>query len=215
MLEEPVQTFKDIKRAFGVTVNDVVLATVAAGLHRFLRSRGEATRGRVLRAMVPVSVRTGQESSAFGNRVSSVFVDLPIGRMGARRRLAEIAARTRHLKDSNQAVGAEFLINIGAWAPPTIHAMAARLASRSRVINLVVSNVPGPQSAMYLAGARLLAQYPVMPLARNMGLSIATTSLAGTMAFGITADWDTVPDVDALASSMVQSLGELRKAAGV
>jgi hypothetical protein len=127
--------------------------------------------------------------------------------------LVEIAANTRYLKSSPEAVGAEFLINIGSWAPPTIHAMAARTASRSRFINLVVSNVPGPQIPMYIAGARLVAQYPIMPLAENMGLSIAVTSLAGTMAFGITADWDTLPDIEVLAEGIDLTISELRKAA--
>jgi len=149
-----------------------------------------------------------------GNRVSSIFVDLPVGPMGAKRRLAMIRERTKYLKESNYAVGAEFLMNIGSWAPPTIHAMAARLAARSRVINLVVSNVPGPQMPMYIAGAKLLAQYPIMPIAETMGLSIAVTSLAGTMAFGLTADWDILPDIDLLAEYMEEALGELRKAAG-
>jgi diacylglycerol O-acyltransferase len=214
MAEAPVQTFRDIKRAFNGTVNDVVLATVAGALYRLLRSRKEPTRHRVLRAMVPVSVRTKDERSAMGNRVSSIFVDLPVGPMGAKRRLAAIAEATRHLKDSNYAVGAEFLMNIGTWAPPTIHAMAARLAARTRVINLVVSNVPGPQIPMYIAGAKLLAQYPVMPIAENMGLSVAVTSLAGTMAFGLTADWDTLPDIEFLAQAIDESLMEFRKAAG-
>jgi len=111
-------------------------------------------------------------------------------------------------------VGAEFLMNIGTWAPPTIHAMAARAAARTRVINLVVSNVPGPQVPLYMAGAKLLAQYPVMPIGETMGLSIAVTSLAGTMAFGITADWDTLPDAPVLADAIDDSLAELRKAAG-
>jgi len=92
--------------------------------------------------------------------------------------------------------------------------MAARAASRARLINVVVSNVPGPQIPMFIAGARLLAQYPIMPIAENMGLSIAVTSLAGTMAFGITADWDTLPDIEILAQAMGESLDELRKTAG-
>jgi hypothetical protein len=163
--------------------------------------------------MVPLSSRTEDERSAMGNRVSSIFVDLPVGPMSAKRRLTLVTERTKHLKESGQAVGAEFLMNIGTWAPPTIHAMAARLASRSRFINLVVSNVPGPQVPMYIAGAKLLAQYPIMPIAENMGLSIAVTSLAGTMAIGITADWDTLPDVEVLARGMDEALAELRKVA--
>ncbi len=212
MTEAPVQTFKDIKNALGGTVNDVVLATVAGGLHHLFRSRREPTRDRTLRAMVPVSVRAEDESG--GNHVSSIFVDLPIGPVGAKKRLALIGDKTMHLKESHHAVGAEFLMNIGIWAPPTIHAMAARLAARSRVINLVVSNVPGPQVPMYIGGAKLLAQYPFMPIAESVGLSIAVTSLAGTMAFGVTADWDTLPDIDVLVEGIDEALGELRKAAG-
>lgn len=212
MTEAPVQTFKDIKNALGGTVNDVVLATVAGALHRLFRSRREPTRDRTLRAMVPVSVRSEDESG--GNRVSSIFVDLPIGPIGAKKRLAIIRDATKHLKESHYAVGAEFLMNVGMWAPPTIHAAAARLAARSRVINLVVSNVPGPQIPMYIGGAKLLAQYPFMPIAESMGLSIAVTSLAGTMAFGVTADWDTLPDIDVLVEGIDEALGELRKAAG-
>lgn len=214
MMEAPVSAFKEVKDALGGTVNDVVLATVAGALHRLLRYRGDPTRGRALRAMVPVSVRTEDEKGALGNRVSSIFVDLPIGPMSARKRLATIRETTHNLKESKQAVGAEFLMNIGMWAPPTIHGMAARLAARSRVINLVVSNVPGPQVPLYIAGARLLAQYPVMPIAENMGLSIACTSLAGVMAFGITADWDTLPDIEFLAAAMDEALAELLKTAG-
>jgi hypothetical protein len=164
--------------------------------------------------MVPVSVRVEEEKSAMGNRVSSWLVDLPVGPMGAKKRLALIRERTGQLKESKQAVGAEFLMNIGMWAPPTIHGMAARLAARGRFINLVVSNVPGPQIPLYIAGARLVASYPIMPIAENMGLSIACTSLSGTMAFGLTADWDTVPDIEYLAAAMDESLAELLKAAG-
>jgi diacylglycerol O-acyltransferase len=214
MVEAPVSTFKDVKRELGGTVNDVILATVAGAVHRLFQVRHERTRGRTLRAMVPVSVRTKSEQMALGNRVSSIFVDLPIGPMGPKKRLRLITAATKDLKESNQAVGAEFLMNIGTWAPPTLHALAARLAVRSRLINLVVSNVPGPQIPLYVAGARVLASYPTMPLAETMGLSIAVTSLAGTMAFGITADWDSLPDIDVLASALEESLQELQKAAG-
>ena len=113
------------------------------------------------------------------------------------------------------AVGAESIMNLGTWAPPTLHALAARLVSRGHWFNLVISNVPGPQVPMYIAGARLLANYPVMPLADNVGLSVAVTSLAGTMGFGFTGDWDAVPDIDDLALHVENAITELAKAAGV
>jgi WS/DGAT/MGAT family acyltransferase len=215
MAEAPVIRFKDVKNAVGGTVNDVVLAVVAGALQKVLKARRERTRGRSLRAVVPVSVRSDDERLALGNRVTLVFVDLPVGPMDPVRRLRHISEATRDLKESMMAMGADAIMNFGTFAPPTLHAMAARLVSRGRWFNLVVSNVPGPQVPMYIAGARLLATYPVLPLAENVGLSIAVTSLAGTMAFGFTGDWDGVPDVDFMAASLEEALDELSKSAGV
>lgn len=111
------------------------------------------------------------------------------------------------------ALSADSIIGLGAYAPPALHAMAARLISRGRWFNLVVSNIPAPQVPIYLAGARLEASYPAMPLAENCGLSVACTSLGGTMAFGLTADWDAVPDVEVLASGIEHGVRELEVAA--
>jgi WS/DGAT/MGAT family acyltransferase len=215
MTEAPVYRFKEIKDALGGTVNDVVLTVVAGGLHKVLQTRGEPTRRRELRAMVPVSVRSDAEKMALGNRVSMIFVDLPVGPMSPHKRLAMIGEKTKGLKESMMALGAESIMNIGTWAPPTLHALAARLMSRGRWFNLVISNVPGPQVPMYIAGARMLVSYPVMPLAENVGLSVAVTSLAGTMGFGFTGDWDATPDLHDLALYVEESLDELSKAAGV
>jgi diacylglycerol O-acyltransferase / wax synthase len=215
MADSPVERFKEIKNAAGGTVNDVVLATVAGALSKLLKSRREPTRGRTLRAMVPVSVRSEDEKMALGNRVSMIFVDLPVGPIDPVNRLHKITETTKDLKDSMMAVGADAIMNLGQYAPPTLHALAARLVSRGRWFNLVVSNVPGPQIPMYIAGARLLANYPVMPTAENVGLSIAVTSLAGTMGFGFTGDWDLMPDIDFLAASFEEAVDELAKAAGV
>jgi hypothetical protein len=113
------------------------------------------------------------------------------------------------------ALGADAIMNLGTFAPPTLHALAARLVSRGRWFNLVVSNVPGPQVPMYIAGAKLLATCPVLPLAENVGLSLAVTSLAGTMAFGLTGDWDALPDIDFMAAALEEALDEISKAAGV
>ena len=214
MTEAPVSDFKVIKNALGGTVNDVVLATVAGALHRFLKRRGEATQGLSLRAMVPVSTRDESQKMALGNRVTSIFVDLPVGPMDAASRLRAITANTKDLKESHQAVAAGALMNLGTWAPPTLHGMAARLVSRQRLLNLVISNVPGPQIPIYLAGAKLLATYPVMPLGETLALAIACTSLGGTMAFGITSDWDSMPDIEAFAMDMHNAILDLKKAAG-
>src|SRR5256714_1709711 len=143
--------------------------------------------------MVPVSVRSDAEKMALGNRVSMIFADLPVGPVPPEERLALVREETKGLKDSMMALSAEAIMSLGTWAPPTLHALAARLMSRGRWFNLVISNVPGPQVPMYIAGARMLVSYPVMPLGENVGPSVAVTSLAGTMGFGLTGDWGADP----------------------
>lgn len=213
MAEASFTRIREIKRSLGGTVNDVVLTAVAGGLHDLLEHRGEETRGRTLRVMVPVSVRSKAEQGEVGNRVAPAFVDVPVGQLRARTRLQRVRRATGQLKESSMAVGADSIIGLGAYAPPALHAMAARLASRGRWFNLVVSNVPAPQVPLYLAGAPLVANYPAMPLGERSGLSVACTSLAGTMAFGLTADWDSLPDVDVLARGIETAIDELEKAA--
>jgi len=214
MTEAPVQRFKEIKDALGGTVNDVILTVVGSAMHDLLRDRGEPTRDRTVRVMVPVSVR-GSGDGPLGNRVAPAFIDLPVGRMGPKRRLAEVREGTAYLKESMMAMGADAIIGLGAYAPGGLLAAAARLASRGPWFNLVVSNVPGPQQPMYLAGARLVASYPSMPLGENSALSVACTSLGGTMAFGLTGDWDGMHDIDRLSSALDDALAELSKAAGL
>lgn len=211
--ESSFERFREVKNALGGTINDVVLTSVAGGLHELLRARGEATKGRDLRVLVPVSVRSQAERGDIGNRVAPAFVDIPVGSMLPTNRLRRVRKATRQLKDSAMAVSADSIIGLGAYSPPALHAMAARLVSRGRWFNLVVSNVPAPQVPMYLAGAPLVGNYPALPLGERCGLSIACTSLAGTMAFGVTGDWDAIPDIDVLARGIETSIDELEKAA--
>ncbi len=212
--ERPFGVFRAIKHELGGTVNDVVLTAVAGGVHALLEERGEPSKGRTLRAMVPVSVRSPGDSGDIGNRVAPVFVDVPVGRMAARTRLRRVRAATARIKDSGMAVGADTIIGLGAYAPPALHATAARLVAQARWYNLVVSNIPAPQVPLYLAGAPLEASYPAMNLKEDCGLSVACTSAAGTMAFGLTADWDRVPDIDVLARGIESAVDDLASAAG-
>jgi diacylglycerol O-acyltransferase / wax synthase len=207
--ERPFQVFRSIKEELGGTVNDVVLTVVAGGVHALLESRGEPTRGRTLRAMVPVSVRSPGDTGDIGNRIAPVFVDLPVGRMAVRSRLQRVRAGAARIKDSGMAVGADAIIGLGAYAPPALHATAARLIAQARWCNLVVSNIPAPQVPLYLAGAPMEASYPGMNLKEDCGLSIACTSAAGTMAFGLTADWDRVPDIEVLARGIESTTEDL------
>jgi WS/DGAT/MGAT family acyltransferase len=213
--ERPFEVFRAIKQALGGTVNDVVLTAVAGGVHALLEGRGEPTKGRTLRAMVPVSVRSPGDGGDVGNRVAPVFVDVPVGRMAERTRLRRVRAATSRIKESGMAVGADTIIGLGAYAPPALHATAARLIAHARWCNLVVSNIPAPQVPLYLAGAPLEANYPAMNLKEDCGLSVACTSAAGTMAFGLTADWDRVSDLGVLARGIESAIDDLSKAAGV
>jgi diacylglycerol O-acyltransferase / wax synthase len=212
--ERPFEVFRAIKDELGGTVNDVVLTAVAGGVHALLEDRGEPTKGRTLRAMVPVSVRSPGDSGDIGNRVAPVFVDVPVGKMSARTRLRRVRDATGRIKDSGMAMGADTIIGLGAYAPPALHATAARLIAQARWCNLVVSNIPAPQVPLYLAGAPLEASYPAMNLKEDCGLSVACTSAAGTMAFGLTADWDRVPDIDVLARGIESAIDDLARAAG-
>jgi WS/DGAT/MGAT family acyltransferase len=209
----PFDRLRMIKRVLGGTVNDVVLTAVAIGLHELLASRGESTKGRSLRVLVPVSVRSKAEAGDVGNRVAPAFVEIPIGGMSPRSRLAKVRRATEDLKSSSMAVSADAIIGLGAFAPPALHAMAARVVSRGRWFNLVVSNIPAPQMPLYLGGARLVANHPAMPLGEHGGLSIGCTSLGGTMAFGLTADWDTLKDIEVLARGIERGIDDLAAAA--
>ena len=207
--------FKAIKNALGGTLNDVVLAAVALALGRFLRRRGEETDGLVLRAMVPVSVRADAERGALGNRVAAMWAPLPVGAEDAREVLAEISEAMRGLKESGQAVGAQALTSLADFAPPTIMSQAARLQSRQRFFNLVVTNVPGPQIPLYLLGRRLLAFYPVVPLAHRQALGIAIMSYDGRLGFGLLGDYDAMPDLEDLAGDLEKAIVALSRAAGL
>jgi diacylglycerol O-acyltransferase / wax synthase len=206
--------FKAIKNALGGTVNDVVLASVAGALGRYLRMRGESTEDTVLRAMVPISVRADVERGALGNRVAAMWAPLPLGVSDPVQRLLTISRAMDGIKASGQAVGAQVLTELTGFAPPTIMAQAARLQARQRLFNLVVTNVPGPQFPLYMLGRELDAMFPMVPLAENQALGIAIMSYNGQLNFGLNADYDAMPDLEALADELRASIEELAAAAG-
>lgn len=204
--------YKRVRKAHGGTVNDVVLATVAGALRAWLLTRGEPVRpGSTVRALVPVSVRPPGEEGGGGNRVSSYLVDLPVGEPDPVVRLHQVSFAMRGHKESNQSVGADALVAMAGFAPPTLHALGARVASSMtrRLFNLVVTNVPGPQFPLYAAGAQMLQMYPVVPLAKGQALSVGLTSYNGGVFYGLNADRDAMPDVDVLAGCLTESLQEL------
>jgi hypothetical protein len=164
--------------------------------------------------MVPVSVRADDPVGAgpIASTVESLLVDLPIGEPNATVRLQQVAYQMKAHADTGRAVPARRLAEVGGFAPSTLHSLGARVASglSRRVFNLVITNVPGPQNAMYAAGAQLAAVYPVIPLAKRQGLAIGLTSYRGEVFYGLNADREAMPDLDVLSECVVESLAELR-----
>jgi diacylglycerol O-acyltransferase len=214
-----LRDFKLVKDTFGGTVNDVVLTVVAGALRRWLQSRGVRVEGLELRGLVPVSTRTRDQRNEMGNRLTvmrgplPVYIEDPVARLRVVRRAMD------GLKESKQAVGAEVLTSLEQFAPPTILAQASRLNFSTRLFNLLVTNVPGPQFPLYVLGRELQDLYPVAFLPRDHALAVAIMSYNGRIDFGLLADYDAVPDLDELAEHVADALQQLvaaaRQAAGV
>ncbi|HXM57245.1 MAG TPA: wax ester/triacylglycerol synthase family O-acyltransferase [Candidatus Dormibacteraeota bacterium] len=211
-LAVPLAALKEVKDVFAATVNDVVLAVVAEAIARWLEERGEPPAD-VMRVFCPVSVRDDSQRYALGNLVSGMVVELPVGPMPPVTRLARVVTATGELKRSGQAVAARTLTAITSWAPATLHALGSRLASephfglQSRV-NMVVTNVPGPQVPFYTGGARLLEVWPFVPIYHTLGLNVALVSYDGAVHVGLNADRDLVPDLDRFARHVEASVAE-------
>ena len=209
----PLDDYKAIRKEHGGTVNDVVLAVVTGALRRWMTTRGEPVRATTtVRAMVPVSVRARSTGGKLGNQISAYFVDLPVGEPDPVVRLKAVTAAMAGHKSSGQAIGASALVGLVGLATPTLHSLSARLTSSmsSRVFNVVVTNVPGPQFPLYAMGARMRDMYPVVPLAKGQAVSIGITSYDGGIFYGLNADRDAMGDVDVLADAIGASLDELK-----
>jgi WS/DGAT/MGAT family acyltransferase len=205
---------KDVKKHLGGTVNDVVLATVAGALRRFLRGRGVDVAKLDFRAMLPVNVRTQHEAGLFGNRVTMMAAQLPLAERDPRKRLQHVIETTRELKASKQARGVEILEEISELGLTTLFAQFARVsATLARPFNVIVTNVPGPQFQAFLLDAPLVEAYPLVPLYRNQALGIALFSYNGGLYWGLNADWDALPDLHDLIDALATEFDALRKAA--
>jgi diacylglycerol O-acyltransferase / wax synthase len=206
-------TFKRIKDALGGTVNDVVLAVVTGSLRMWLRRRGIKTEGLELRALVPVSIRTEDEQGHLGNRIAAMRGPLPVYVEDPVRRLQIVREAMEGLKQSKQALGAEVISRFNDFAPPTLLAQASRINFSTRLFNLIVTNVPGPQIPLYVLGRELEAVFPVAFLPPNHALAIAIMSYNGRINFGLLADYDALEDVDEIREGIAESLAELLEAA--
>jgi diacylglycerol O-acyltransferase / wax synthase len=206
-LTRPIEDLLRIRSSHGVKLNDVVLAAATSGVRRFMTDRGERPVG--VKAMVPVSVRSGDEEDALGNRISFMFVDLPCDEPDPVRRVHEIHGDTDDRKSRGVAEGGDDVVGLLGLVPGPIQRLASRLLASPRAFNLVVSNIPGPRGEAYMCGCRLREAYPVVPLADRHTLSIGFTSVADRACFGLYADSDSLPDVDDLAGCIDAAIDEL------
>jgi WS/DGAT/MGAT family acyltransferase len=207
--------FKRIKDALGGTVNDVVLTVVSGALRSWLRSRGIKTEGLELRALVPVSIRAEDEHGQLGNRIAAMRGPLPVYIEDPVKRLDAVRHAMNGLKESKQALGAEVISRFNDFAPPTLLAQASRINFSTRLFNLIVTNVPGPQIPLYVVGRELQDVFPVAFLPENHALAIAIMSYNGGIDFGLLGDYDGMEDIDMLATGLSEALGDLLAAAEV
>jgi WS/DGAT/MGAT family acyltransferase len=205
--------YKEVKNAFGGTVNDVVLTVVSGGLGRWLRARGIRTEGLEMRALVPVSVRGADEHGTLGNRLTVMRGPLPVYIRDPVARLRVVRQAMDGLKESKQAVGAATLAAVNDLAPPTILAQASRLNFSTRLFNLIVTNIPGPQVPLYVLGRQLEDLFPVAFLPSHHALAVAIMSYNGSIDYGLLADYDALPDLDLIVEGIEASLDELLVAA--
>jgi hypothetical protein len=187
----------------------VVLTIATGAFRRFFRDRGVDVAQLDFRVLAPVSVRSQSERGALGNRVSAWVLELPLAAKDPRAQLAAISTRTAVLKESKRAVGAEVLSRVAEWTPTTLLSLGARNSNRLLPFNTVVTNVPGPRIPMYLLGARLIEAFPHVPLVDHMGLGIALLSCEGRLHWGISADYDLVPDVADFVAALQDAFQEL------
>jgi diacylglycerol O-acyltransferase / wax synthase len=212
-LRSDLAQMKRIKNELGGTVNDVVLAVVAGAIRDWLHGRGIRTEGLELRAQVPVSIRAEGERGQLGNRLAVMRAPLPVYIADPVRRLEAVTRAMQGLKQSKQALGAEVITRFNDFAPPTLLAQAARINFSTRLFNLVVTNVPGPQMPLYVLGRELEDIFPVGFLPPHQALFVAIMSYNGGVNFGLLADYDSMDDVEVIAEGIERSIAELADAA--
>ena len=198
-----------IKRHYQATINDVVLALVTGALRRWLLGRGVCTEGLELRALVPVNLRSREERGLLGNRVALLRAALPVYAERPEQQLLLVREQMRKAKRSRQLMAAQTIIGLSDFAPPTILAQASRLNFSTRLFNLIVTNVPGPQFPLYLLGRELRSVAPIAFLPAGHALSIAVFSYNGLLSFGLLGDYDRLHDLEVLGDGLEACLDEL------
>ncbi|HWK17135.1 MAG TPA: wax ester/triacylglycerol synthase family O-acyltransferase [Solirubrobacteraceae bacterium] len=213
VVRQELAEYKEVKDHLGGTVNDVVLTVVSGALARWLRSRGVRTEGLEMRALVPVSVRAKDDGGSLGNKLTVMRGPLPVYVKDPVARLRFVRKAMDGLKESKQAVGAATLTAVNNLAPPTVLAQASRLNFSTRLFNLLVTNIPGPQLPLYVLGRRLEDLFPIAFLPANHALAIAIMSYDGGIDYGLLGDYDALPDIEVIADGIRDTLDELLEAA--
>jgi diacylglycerol O-acyltransferase len=203
----PMDELRSVKESAGVTLNDVCLAVVAGAMRELAITRGQEPRP--LKAMVPVSMRTDPERDTLGNRISLVFVELPVELRSPRARLERIHAATDSFKRNGRHAGAQAVYGALGLLPDMLRTPAARAVGSARVYNLTVSNIPGPDLPIYMLGSELIEAHPVVPIAERHALSVGIFSYRDRAHFGLYADPDALPEVDELPAALSESLAAL------
>lgn len=204
-----------VRRAFGGSVNDVVLAIVTHGFRELLHSRGEPPDPHAVRSLVPVSVRRPDERGRLNNRVSALLAELPVEFSDPVSAYRAVTVRMRELKSSPEAPAGELVTELADLLPPPLLAAVLHAAFRfpQRVLTTVTTNVPGSQQPLYALGRRMLMNYPYVPIADRLRIGVAVTSYDDRLYFGLTCDRDSVPDIDVVTGGIADGLAELVKAA--
>jgi len=206
---------KATKARLGGTVNDVVLALCAGGLRHLLLSRGDELPKSDLRAQVPVNIRPEDLEHAMGNELTSLFVELPVGEEDPLARYQLVVERTEALKAGSQRAGGKTIVDLADMGPPLAGALLARsMFGGTRMFNLTITNVPGPQQRLYALGAPLVEILPLVPLFAGHTVGIAVLSYDGQVVFGLNADRMAAPDVEVLAEGIEKAFAELQVGEG-
>ena len=207
LVRAPLALVKDVAHAHGGTVNDLLLAAVTGGLRALLLARGTPVDGLTLYASVPVALRAGAATAALGNQVGLMVVPLPVGEPDPVQRLQQITQATTERKRRPERLAS--LRPVGSL---TILRALNRYSRHQHIVDLFVTNVPGPKRPLYLLSARLLEAFPVVQVAGNVPLSVAALSYDGQLNIGIQSDPDGLPDLDVFADGLRRSLEELSAA---
>lgn len=212
LVRTALKDYRRVRSVHGGTVNDVILSTLTGAIRAWLMTRGEPVgSGRKIKALVPMSVIDEElEPTSLGSQVVGHRLSLPVGESSPVVRLHQVSYALRAHSDTGRAVAADRIAGVAGFAPTTFHALGSRVAAEeSQGVNVVITNVPGPQFPMYLAGAEMVETYPVPPLQPGFGVAIGVTSYDGGVYYGITADRDALPDIDVFGQCVRESLDEL------